>query len=178
MASPYTCFDCSLINRTLHLVKKKKKKKSVSAVFILYRHQVAVLLWLLPDVFPEDKSQALYPSCPCSLDSSEQQMREERFRAYIKPQTAPALTSYKTQHESQPNVNPLHPPLIPCGSVLHASEFKQCCGKGRRGGQRKWKHRLRWRWEMKRLKTGFRDRPVDPHDVGEDVWIIPSNKSH
>lgn len=23
-----------------------------------------------------------------------------------------------------------------------------------------------------------RDRPVDPHDVGEDVWIIPSNKSH
>lgn len=51
-------------------------------------------------------------------------MREERFRAYIKPQTAPALTSYKTQHGSQPNVNPLHPLLILCGSVLHASELK------------------------------------------------------
>lgn len=50
-------------------------------------------------------------------------MREERFRAYIKPQTAPALTPRKTQHGSQPNVNPLHPPLIPCGSVLHASEL-------------------------------------------------------
>lgn len=31
---------------------------------------------------------------------------------------------------------------------------------------------------MKRLKAGFHDRRVDPHDVGEDVWIIPSNKSH
>lgn len=31
---------------------------------------------------------------------------------------------------------------------------------------------------MKRLKAGFHDRPADPHDVGEDVWIIPSNKSY
>lgn len=28
------------------------------------------------------------------------------------------------------------------------------------------------------VKCGVRDRLVDPHDVGEDVWIIPSNKSH
>lgn len=27
-------------------------------------------------------------------------------------------------------------------------------------------------------KGGVHDRPVDPHDVGEDVWIIRSNKSH
>lgn len=106
--------------------------------------------------FPEDNSQALYPSCPGSLDSSEPQMREERFRAFIKPQTAPALTSYKSQHGSQPNVNPLHPPLILCGSVLHASELKHSVvAKEGVGVKEKWKRRLRWRWEMKRLKAGF-----------------------
>lgn len=27
-------------------------------------------------------------------------------------------------------------------------------------------------------KGGVHDKLVDPHDVGEDVWIIHSNKSH
>lgn len=50
-------------------------------------------------------------------------MTEQRFRAFIKLQTAPALIPYKTLHGSQPNVNSLHPPLSVGGSVLHASTF-------------------------------------------------------
>lgn len=48
-------------------------------------------------------------------------MTEKRYKAFIKLQTAPALTPYKTLHGSQPSVNSLHPPLSVGGSVLHAS---------------------------------------------------------
>lgn len=75
-------------------------------------------------------------------------MTEKRFRAFIKLQTAPALTPYKTLHGSQPSVNSLYPPLSAGGLPLHLNI-------GRRGGQPKWKRRLRWRWETQRIKAGF-----------------------
>lgn len=86
-------------------------------------------------------------------------MREERFKAYIKPQTAPALTFYKTQHGSQPNVNPLHPLLIPCGSVLHASELKHnvVAKKGvgvKENGSVDWDGDERWRGSRQGFAPG------------------------
>lgn len=144
--------------------------------------------------FPQDNSQALIPAALSVHNSSQLQMTEERFRAFIKLQTAPAPTPHKTLRGSQPSVDLSHPPLSAGGSVpgLPASppsyrphppptsnppalKLKAVARKG------VWAKQNRGRQiDMRgdRAKCGVRDRLVDPHDVGEDVWIIPSNKSH
>lgn len=67
--------------------------------------------------FPQDNSQALIPAALSVHNSSQLQMTEKRFRAFIKLQTAPALTPHKTLRGSQPGVDLSHPPLSAGGSV-------------------------------------------------------------
>lgn len=134
--------------------------------------------------FPQDNSQALIPAALSVHNSSQLQMTEKRFRAFIKLQTAPALTPHKTLRGSQPGVDLSHPPLSAGGSVPRltypppnplALKLKAVARKG------VWAKQNRGRqtdMRSDRAKCGVRDRLVDPHDVGEDVWIIPSNKSH
>lgn len=138
--------------------------------------------------FPQDNSQALIHAALSVHNSSQLQMTEKRFRAFIKLQTAPALTPHKTLRGSQPGVDLSHPPLSAGGSVPRltypptphhsnplALKLKAVARKG------VWAKQNRGRqidMRSDRAKCGVRDRLVDPHDVGEDVWIIPSNKSH